>query len=111
MVIDCANLDRDGVLVRVYEGAALSVKSRYLVLNNGRMSVFVETGTSPTRLTIEIPQNIDGQRVIPREVTIPANSLYGVGDWPPEIYNNAEAQMAVSFAAVTGVRMFCAYVS
>ena len=111
MVIDCAALERLGVRVRVYEGAALSVKSRYLVLNNGRMGVFVETGGSPTRLSVEIPQTLDGQRVIPREVTIPANSLYGIGDWPTEIYNDAKSQVALSFASVAGVRMFCACVS
>ena len=111
MVIDCAKLERDGVRVTAYEGVSLSTKSRYLVLNNGRMGVFVETGGSPTRLSIEIPQTLDDQRVLPREVYIPANSLYGLGDWPTEIYNDAAAQVALSFASVTGVRMFCACVS
>ena len=109
MVIDCAQLDRDGSLIN--RVAALSITDRYLVLNNGRMGVYVETGAEATELTIEIPQTLDGQAVMPRGVTIPANSLYGLGNWPPEIYNDAKSQVALSFSSVTGVTLFCACVS
>ena len=78
--------------------------------NNGRMGVFIETGADETTVSIAIPQTLDGQTVRPREVIIPANSLYGLGDWPPEIYNDAASQVALSFSSVTGVRLFCACV-
>ena len=107
--VDCALLARDGTLITTT--TELSIEDRYLVLNNGRMGVFVETGKSGTRLTIAIPQTLDGQRVRPREVTIPSRSLYGLGDWPPEIYNDAKSKVALSFSSVSGVRLFCACVS
>ena len=109
VVIDCVTLDREGISIN--RATELSLTNRYLVINNGLMGVYVETGKEATELTIEIPQTIDGQAVIPREVTIPANSLYGLGDWPPEIYNDAKSQVAFSFSSVTGVTLFCACVS
>ena len=111
VVVDCAKLERDGVPVRGYHGVALSTEDRYLVENNGRMGIFVETGADETTVSIAIPQTLDGQTVEPREVTIPANSLFGLGDWPTRIYNDAASQVALYFSSVTGVRLFCACVS
>ena len=110
VVIDCAKLVRGGVAVKDYKGAALSPDDRYLVQNNGRMGVFIETGTDATRVIVVIPQTLDGQAVRPREIIVPANSLYGLGHWPPGVYNDAEAQVALSFSSVSGVRLFCACV-
>ena len=107
-VISCAQLERDGVLVKDYKGAVLSTEGRYLVQNNGRMGVFIETGAEATRVSIGIPQTLDGQSVRPREVIIPANSFYGLGHWPPDVYNDGSAQVALSFSSVVGVRLFCA---
>ena len=111
VVIDCAQLARDGILVADYRAPVLSIKNRYLVRNNGRMGVFVETGTEQTKLTMAIPQTVDGQNVFPREIIVPPNSLYGLGDWPPAIYNDAKSQVAFKLSSVTGVRLFCACVS
>ena len=107
MVIDCAQLARDGIPIRAYGDMDLKVTDRYLAPNNGNMGVYVETGAEATTLTMVIPQTLDGQVVLPRKITIPPNSLYGLGDWPPQIYNNAKSQVALSFSAVTGVRLFC----
>ena len=111
VVLDCATLEREGVTVKVYtpDGTPrLTVNDRYLVENNGRMGVFVQTGADATTVTVEIPQTLDGQAVTPRRVEVPANTLKALGHWPTEIYNNALAQVALSFSAVAGVKLFCA---
>ena len=110
VVVDCARLSRDGTPIDRLS-PSLSIKNRYLVLNNGRMGVYVETGARATRVSIEIPQTLDGQVVLPREISVPANSLYGLGDWPTDIYNDAKSQVAFSFSSVTGVTLFCACVN
>ena len=106
VVIDCAFLLRSGVSITEY--ASLSTEDRYLITNNGRMGVFIATGAEETTLSMSIPQTLDGQKVMPREVNVPANSLYGIGSWPAEIYNDASAQVALSLASVIGVELFCA---
>ena len=111
VVIGCAQLARGGILVEDYRAPALTIKNRYLVRNNGHMGIYVETGAEAVRLTIEIPQTLDGQAVFPREITIPPNSLYGMGEWPTEIYNDAKSQLALTFSSVTGVRLFSTCVS
>ena len=109
VAIDCAQLVRAGILIN--RVTALSIGDRYLVPNNGRMGVYVETGAEATEVTVEIPQTLDGQAVLPRVVPIPPNSLYGLGNWPTSIYNDAKSQVALSFSPVTGVSLFCACVS
>ena len=106
VVIDCAFLQRSGVPITEY--ASLSTEDRYLTTNNGRMGVFIATGAEETTLSMTIPQTLDGQKVMPREVDVPANSLYGIGSWPADIYNDASAQVALSLTSVSGVRLFCA---
>ena len=106
-----AALARAGVQVEVYTEAsspALSTADRFLVENNGKMSVFVEAGSTPTMVRVEIPHTIDGQVVSPRTVEVAANSLVGIGDWPTDIYNDANARVALSFTSVDGVKLFCA---
>ena len=106
MVVDCAFLERSGVPITEY--AALSTEDRYLTTNNGRMGVFIATGEKETTLSMSIPQTFDGQRVLPREVNVPANSVYGIGSWPTGVYNDGSAQVAFSLTSVSGVRLFCA---
>ena len=106
VVLDCAFLERSGVPITEY--AALSTEDRYLTTNNGRMGVFISTGEKETTLNMSIPQTFDGQRVLPREVDIPANSVYGIGSWPTGVYNDGSAQVAFSLTSVSGVRLFCA---
>ena len=106
VVIDCAIMQRSGVSIAEY--TSLSTEVRYLTTNNGRMGVFIATGAEETTLRMSIPQTLDGQKVIPREVDVPANSLYGIGSWPADIYNDASARVALSLTSVTGVRLFCA---
>ena len=108
--IDCASLSRGGAPITGYTEAStppLSTADRYLVENNGNMSVFVETGPDPTTVTVEIPHTVDGQSVDPKTIGVAANSLVGIGGWPPRYYNNADAQIAISFSAVAGVKLFC----
>ena len=102
----CAVLQRSGVAITEY--AALSTEDRYLTTNNGRMGVFIVTGEKPTTLIMTIPTTFDGQKVMPREVEVPAGSHYGIGSWPTGIYNDGSAQVAFSLASVIGVRLFCA---
>ena len=72
------------------------------------MGVFVQTGADATTVIVEIPQTLDGQAVTPRTVDVPANTLKAIGHWPPNVYNNALAQVALSFSAVAGVKLYCA---
>ena len=106
VVLDCAFLKRSGVPITEY--AALSTEDRYLITNNGRMGVFIATGANETTLSMSIPQTFDGQTVMPREVEVPANSLYGIGSWPTDVYNDGSAQVAFSLTQVVGVELFCA---
>ena len=75
------------------------------------MGVFVETGADATTVTVEIPQTLDGQAVAPRTVDVAPFNLKGLGHWPTEIYNNARAEVALSFSSVAGVKLFCACVT
>ena len=112
--IDCASLSRGGAPITVYTEAstpALSTADRYLVENDGTMSVFVETGPDPTMATVDIPHTVDDQPVQPKSIEIAANSVVGIGSWPPDIYNTADAKMAISFSAVAGVKLFCSCLS
>ena len=109
MVVNCTQLARAGIEITDYR--TLSIRNRYLVPNNGLMSVYVETGAEATKLTIAIPQTIDDQSVEPRVVKIPPHSLFGLGDWPTQIYNDAKSQVALRFSSVSGVRLFCTCVS
>ena len=114
VVIDCAELARSGVAVTSYSDRTtppLNTADRYLVRNNGRMGVFVQTASIATTVKAQIPQTLDGQAVAPKAVVVPANSLVGVGHWPADIYNNAQAQIALTFSAVRGVKLFCACMS
>ena len=52
--LGCASLVRDGAQLSVYTEAstpAINTSDRYLVENNGKMSIFVETGDDPTEVT------------------------------------------------------------
>ena len=106
VTLDCAFLVRSGVAITEY--AALSTEDRYLTTNNGRMGVFITTGEKPTSLRMTIPATFDEQKVMPREVEVPANSLYGIGSWPTAVYNDGGAQVAFSLASVSEVKLFCA---
>ena len=111
VIVDCAELARSGVVVTAYTALTtppLRPTDRYLVRNNGRMGVFVQTASIATTVRAEIPQTLDGQAVAPKAVVVPANALVGVGHWPADIYNNAQAQIAITFSAVRGVKLFCA---
>ena len=60
---------------------------------------------------MDIPHTFDGQSVDPKRISVAANSLVGIGDWPTTIYNDANAQIAISFSAVAGVKLFCSCLS
>ena len=106
VTLDCAFLERSGVAITEY--AALSTEDRYLTTNNGRMGIFIATGDTETRLIMTIPATFDGQKVMPREVDVPVNSVYGIGSWPTGVYNDGSAQVAFSITSVSGVKLFCA---
>ena len=112
--VSCAVLDRTGTEVRVYtsEGTpALTTADRYLVKNNGKMSVFVEAGATVTTVSVEIPQTLDDQPVEPRRIPVGPNEVMGIGHWPPNIYNNARSELALTFSSVDGVKLFCSCLS
>ena len=110
--INCDLVSRDGLEEAYLTEASsppLSSEDRYLVRNNGRMMLRIATGEEGTTVTMEIRATVDGQVVNPRVVSIPANSHRVWGDWPPQHYNDALADVALAFSSVEGVKVaaFC----
>ena len=97
---------RDGVTVSQFSETSappLTTTDRFKVLNNGKMALRIETGGTPTTVTVEILKMVDDQPVTPRSVTIPAHSVMAFGGYPTDVYNDSESKLALSFSSVSGV--------
>ena len=113
--VSCAVLDRTGTGIQVYTSEstpALTTADRYLVKNNGKDVSLCRDGShandSERRDTSDPGRPGRGA---PRRIPVGSHGLQGMAHWPPNIYNNARSEIALTFSSVDGVKLFCACLS
>jgi hypothetical protein len=94
------DISRSGVIPTL---AAANVDG-HLLPNTGREFVMVTNGdASPHTVTAAITKTVDGVTPAGKQITIAAGATKLFGPFKPEEYNNASAQVALTFDAVTSV--------
>lgn len=85
--------------------AAGSATETYLIPNNGRVFLHVKkTGLGDCTVTVPTPGNVDSLAVPDYTATVVATTGDKmIGPFPPNVYNDAAGQIAVTFSEVTGL--------
>jgi len=86
----------------IQTGVAIGSADQYVIPNNGRMIFRVSGGSADVTMTVATFGNIDGNEIEDRDEVIAANATRYFGPYPVDIYNNADGQIDVSFAAADG---------
>jgi hypothetical protein len=65
--------------------------------NDGKTFLHVVNTTTACVVTIDIAKTVDGQAVTDPTVTVPENEDRMIGPFPPNIYNDADGHVNVSY--------------
>ena len=81
--------------------ASFDTADEYFVKNNGRLKLLAKRGgtASDTTLTVETTRQVDGLDVADRSYTLAPDTELVFGPFKPDVYNNADGNIAFT---VTG---------
>jgi len=71
--------------------------------NTGSEVLHIKTVGTACTVTIAIPSTVDGQSVTNKTVVLGTSSERIIGPFPPNIYNQGDNTVLVTFSAVTAV--------
>ncbi len=72
--------------------------------NTGKELLVIENGSgSPINLTAVTQQEVDGEAVDDKVITIPAGERHVLGPWPTSIYSDGDSKVQLEYSAVTSV--------
>ncbi len=89
---------------------SLSTGNTYLVPNDGNVFLHIKkSGAGSCTVTIATPGSVDGNAIADLTVTVAATTGDKmIGPLKPEVYNDANGKVAVTFSEVTGLTMAAA---
>ena len=90
---------RTGVAPSAQTGVAIGTTDQYFVANDGAVFLRVSDGAALATMTIVTYSIVDGLAVPDRTVAIPTGAVRYIGPFPPDIYNDSDRKIQVSFAA------------
>ena len=72
--------------------------------NNGREFLYVKNDDAAGKdLTFDIQVTVDEQTVTDRQVTVAAGTVRLIGPFPPQVYNDANGRLQITYSAVTSL--------
>ena len=74
----------------------------YFLPNNGKVVLLV-TSTPGCTVTVETPATVDGLAVTDLTATVGAAKQHVIGPFPPQVYNQADGTVKVTFSAAADV--------
>lgn len=75
-----------------------------VLTNDGNTVIYVKNGGgSPITVTVTTPASILGVAIADPQVSVTNGSEKVIGPFPPEIFNDANGQVALAYSAVTSV--------
>ena len=90
---------RSGVAPSAQTGVDVGTTDQYFAANDGAIFLRVSDGAAMATMTIVTYATVDGLAVPDRTVAIPAGDVRYIGPFPPDIYNDGERKMQVTFGA------------
>lgn len=96
---------RPGLAATYHADFTVAGSNTYLIRNPGNVILHIKkSGAGTCTLTVITPNTVDGLTVADLAVTIPATTGDKfIGPFPPNIYNNGNGDIEVSFSEVTGL--------
>lgn len=67
-------------------------------LNDGKVWIHVKNGAAELVLTLVTQQTVDGEAVDDKTVTIGASTEQAVGTFPPEVYNDGDGLVQLTYS-------------
>lgn len=77
--------------------------------NDGRTVLYVKNGATSCDVTFETAKTVDGLAVADLTVTVGANKEFCIGPFPPNIYNDSDGKVQVTYDDESNVTV-CALV-
>jgi len=73
-------------------------------VNDGKKLVLINNDDADSlTLTITTTKTVDGEAVADKTITVPAGERHLIGPFPPNIYNDGDAKVALSYDDETSV--------
>ena len=84
---------------------SLSTGNTYQFKNNGKVVLYwKKSGAGACTVTIVTQGTVDGQAVADRTVSVPATTGEKMaGPWSPDLYNNSDGEIEVTYSEITGL--------
>lgn len=88
-----------GITPTVQTGVVIAATDQYFMANDGKTILRVSGGTADAAMTVVSVLDVDGLAVADRTIAIPAGATRLVGPFRPDVYNNDDRNVQITFAA------------
>ena len=85
---------------------SLSASNNYMIRNDGKTFIRVVNGSGGSIVVTIVTQNqVGGNAIADRTVTVLTMTEQNIGPFPPSIYNNGDGDIDVSFNVITSLTL------
>lgn len=101
IALNASQLQSDGGLTPA--GQVPTIVDTYTFPNDGRTFLYITKGANPGNVTIITPGTVGGLAIADKVVAMTPNDKTLVGPFRPDLYNDANGLVSVTFSEATGL--------